>query len=145
MRYFKFILYIVSVLSFNSAFGQIHIYDRYASRPDLEVAYLQNVPLDSAITVNATLIIARDSAAWEWLVTEFHIGPSFFPDNVRSLRSTLRNKYDPTQDKSTDILDCCIIFVNSSRKSLSIFQYETIDQFNSIVSFSFKKFIHEKK
>lgn len=143
MTHYRFTLYIVLVLAFGNAFGQAHIYDRYASRTDLEVAYLENLPLDSATSINATLIIAKDSAAWEWMKVEFQIAPSPSPDYTHCTTGNLRNKNDPTKTRQEDILDCCLVIVNYYRKSLSIFQYETLDQYYSIIKFSFKNIIYE--
>lgn len=143
MTHFKFILYIVFVLSLGNAFGQTHIYERYASRADLEVAYLENVPLDSTTSVNVTIIIAKDSAAWKSLKEEFNISDSPFLPNIHSYKRVLRDKYDP-RNSCHDNHNCCLVVVNYYRKSLSMFHYETIDQYYLITPYLTKKTSHEK-
>lgn len=142
MTHLKFILYIVFVLSLGNAFGQTHIYEHYASRTDLEVAYLENVPLDSSTSVNATIIIAKDSAAWEWLKDEFRIVTSMsFGHTFYQQR---RNKYDPTKFQKEDIPNSCFVFANLSQKRITIFQYETINQYYTIIRYLIKRKIYEK-
>jgi len=45
--------------------------DSYAAQSNFDVAYLDEYYLDSFHTAPATVITAKDSAAWEWLSTQF--------------------------------------------------------------------------
>lgn len=145
MKHLRFILYIVLAFASNNAFSQMHIYDRYASRTDLEVAYLKDFPLDSTMSINATIIIANDSTAWETLKREFNISDSFFPELNCSKKEMLRDKNDPTSLTHKNVVDCYYVVVNYQRKSITIFQYDNIDQYHLLIHFSTKNIIYEKK
>lgn len=52
-----------------------HYRDSRGAVSNFEVAYLDEYHLDSVHNVPATIITARDSAAWEWLRTQFALAP----------------------------------------------------------------------
>lgn len=123
---------------------QTQIYERYASHERLEVAYLENIPLDGTNTINATIIIAEDSSAWEWLVMEFHIEESMFPNRPESFKRMLRDKKDPTSTIRKSITESYMVIVNYSRRLIVICQYDTLEQYYSLNHYSLNHLTHEK-
>ena len=73
MKSFKIIMCFIFLAPWGTVHGQKHIYDRYAPYKDLDVAYMENLPIDSANSINATFIIAKDSIAWERTTSAFHL------------------------------------------------------------------------
>ncbi|MCF0212033.1 MAG: hypothetical protein HUK17_03970 [Bacteroidales bacterium] len=138
------ILSLVLALHFGDSFAQTHIYEHFVSRTDLEVAYLENVPLDSNISINATIIIAKDSVVWESLKSEFHIPQSPHSGDTHYRVAMLRDKKNPTSPESKNIFDSYYLVVNGNRMSISIFHYETTNQYHSLIRLSTKTLINEK-
>lgn len=122
---------------------QTHIYERYAPHTDLEVAYIENLPLDSVNAINATIIVARDSAAWEWLKDEFHAQPKseVIDTNLFLYSHKLCDKYSPESLEHGDILDCYLLYTDYKRHSFIIYQYENLNQYYTTIIF---QHTHEK-
>lgn len=141
MTHLRFILYIVFVLSLGNAFGQTHIYERYASWTDLEVAYLENVPLDSSTSVNVTILIAKDSAVWVELLKSFHIQPNLEIIDVNQfpIAFILCDRINPENIFHRKIMDSYYLCVNFKRFTISIYQYNTLDQYQALLSYMIKK------
>ncbi len=143
----KYVLCIVLILTFGKVRGQTHIYDRYASRSDLEVAYLENVYIDSATYINATIILARDSASWNWMKEEFHIQSSITiasPQQYCYRLERLCDRQHPESMAHGDIHDCYYLCANLNRRSIIIYQFETEEQFNALIHFKISLITHEK-
>ncbi len=145
MKLLRNLLFVLILATGCSLQAQTHIYSRYASHTDLGVAYVPNFKLDSINTVNVTVIMAQDSVAWEWLKAEFRI-PELSEDELHqlSLRNTVvslqfRDKNDPTQKANTSASDRCMLSIDHTQHILFIYQYDTMEQFYSVISYSSKK------
>lgn len=77
--------------------------DGVAPSSNFEVAYLDDFYLDSTHSVPATVITARDSAAWEWLSTQFALAPEVVGNGSSQL--VQRNYHPNTQAQVSMGLD----------------------------------------
>lgn len=132
-------------LPLQKAFCQTHIFDRYASWQNLEVAYLENVPLDSVTSINATIIIAKDSVSWELLADTFSLPHKLqMKKNHSEHHQELRNSKNPERLEHGGIMDCSLLWANYPKSTIIIFHYSSIDQLNSILKYSLKTSTHEE-
>ena len=76
MKTLKSIALLLLLSATVEAWGQHDIYSKYATHTELKVAFVSQFQLDSATTVDVTLIQARDFAGWAWMVKEFNINES---------------------------------------------------------------------
>ena len=138
----KIVLLIVLLISSSVVYGQTHIYNRYATHNNLEVAYLKEFPIDSTIHVNVTIIRAKNNRAWRWMKREFNI-PTQSPQgnsivklnqplitiygrDKNNLRSFNKKNVDDNYALSiSHITHTIIIYHCTNRKErLTIFGYE---------------------
>ena len=57
--------------------AQSEAYRHYSQNPGLDVAFVEGFRLDDSTTVDITLLIAKDSAAFAWLIQEFNLAESY--------------------------------------------------------------------
>ena len=68
-------LFFILLSSFaTSASAQTDLYKRYASQPGVKVASVSGFAIDSASSVDVTVIEAEDDEGWAWMKREFYIG-----------------------------------------------------------------------
>lgn len=145
MKHFVYLNCLLCLLLFNRAYGQTHIYERYAPYDNLEVAYLKNVPLDSTNDINTTIIIAHDRALWQWLVDTFHISNKSQMDGKHlDQYMDLRSSQNPEYLEHGDILDCCLLWADYSKKTILICHYATYEQYKSIFQYISNQLINEE-
>lgn len=134
------------MLPFAKVSCQTHIYERYASHSELEVAYLENIALDDSNAINATIIIAKDSASWSWLTETFHIqtGNETNNDNQRKISIRLCDKEFPESLTHGTVPESYLLWVNHNTSTIIICQYSTMSQYNKIHSLIIKKLSNEK-
>lgn len=145
MKPFACLFFVLSLSLFGRAYGQTHIYERYAPYDNLEVAYLENIPLDSANVINATIIIAHDTTTWRWLIDTFHI-PSW-----SQMKKMHRNQYlefrgtqNPEFPEHGDISDGCLLWADYPKSTILICHYSTIEQNKSFFQYIINQSIHEE-
>ena len=73
MNRIKILMLFVLLISGSAVYGQTHIYERYATHSNLEVAYIEGFALDSTTRVNVTILRAKNVRAWRWMQKEFDI------------------------------------------------------------------------
>lgn len=146
MKVVRIILCLLLLTAAREAVCQTHIYERYADHTDLEVAYLGEFRLDSATVISGTVIMAKDSASWEWLKKEFHVEQYDMNRDSSCVAVTklLRDKYDPTQEGTGAVLESYLLSVGFGHRAIVIYQYDTMKQYYSIIRYSLKKLSHEK-
>ena len=136
MKKFCLIIYFLIGIPWYNAFCQTHIFDRYASHTELEVAYLENIPLNETTTINASIIIAKDSAAWEWMKNTFHVfSSSQINERDRPRYTNLRNSQNPEHLGYDNPLECCLMVANYADRTIIFFQYSTIEQFKLVLNY----------
>lgn len=142
MKRFAYLSCLLCLLLFSRAYGQTHIYERYAPYDNLEVAYLKNAPLDSVNAINVTIIIAHDTTSWQWLLDTFHL-PSR-PRMGEEQHVELRDSQNPEHCEHGGILDCCLLWADYSKSTILICHCATIEQYKSIVKNITNQSIYEK-
>lgn len=117
---------------------QTHIYERYAPHTDLEVAYIENLPLDSVNAINATIIVARDSAAWAMLQNDFNI--PIIPQEYRELFSDYHfidywfaPKSNLTAPADSNMLNNDFIVMSREMQTISIFHITSMTKVDLII------------
>lgn len=130
--------------------AQRYIYDHYAHRTDLKVVYYPQFRLDDIHTVNVTILIAKDSAAWEWMQQEFDL-PSIIAQEQDTAHSSRRAVQilgeEPRclQRLTSSASDKHFIVEQYDRRAIFIFHYTQKDQLKALFSFTLNPQIHEKK
>ncbi len=77
--------------------------DGYAPQSNFEVAYLDDYYLDSLHSAPATLITAKDSAAWEWLSTQFALAPQTAAGNSQFVQRSYQISDKDNEPAGLDI------------------------------------------
>lgn len=145
MKYFVYLNCLLCLLLFNRAYGQTHIYERYAPYDNLEVSYLKNAPLDSANAINVTIIIAHDTTSWQWLLDTFHL-----PSRSQMRKSQFnqqverRDSQNPEHREHGGIMDCCLLWADYSKSTILICHYATYEQYKSIFQYISNQLINEE-
>lgn len=106
--------------------AQREVYERYAPREDLLVAYAHGYRLDSTTRVDAILLQAKDSAAWEWMQEEFHIARR----GKSNLVGLFADHDDPTRPINLDkgSLPCIALIASFDEQYIGLFFVETDEQ-----------------
>ena len=67
----RFLLVVLFLVAAVAAQAQSEAYLRYSQNPNLDVAFVEGVRIDSTTTVDATVIFAKDSATMVRLMDDF--------------------------------------------------------------------------
>ena len=140
----KKISYIVLLLLLyaHPAQGQSEIYNRYAPHTDLDVGYFKHFRIDSTLAVDATVIIAKDSAAWEWMKKEFEI-PELDERCQKALESgqivkgrVLRDKKDFHLFNEDALFENLFLYTIYNKRCVVIIEFETEEQYKAIFNYT---------
>lgn len=122
-----------------SAYGQPDIYTHYAPCSGLNVGYFKDFRVDSILSVTATIIIAKDSDAWEWMKKEFCIKELSDQDKMYMSEGKLlknvrvRKKSDILHSIDEFTEEKCIQFTLYNKRCVIVFDAETEEQFDLIL------------
>lgn len=125
--------------------GQTHVYKRYASHNNLEVAYIDGFQYDSNLCVNVTVIIAKNNFAWKWLLHDLRILPmnKEVKNQISKGRSvarvTLRNNQNLRLPPSEKMSENCLIRILWNAKTMTIFHLESEKQLELITDVLIKE------
>lgn len=145
MKKYSILICLLIFSSFGKVFAQTHIYEKFASRDDLEVAYLENIPIDSSVYINATIIIAQDSLTWDGLVKSFSLPSNLHMEEKNADHMMcLRDAQNPELTDHGKILECCLMCVNYLKSTIIICQYSTLEQCKAIIKFTINKSTYEE-
>lgn len=140
LRFLRVVL-VASLLGVSAApvWGQREVYDRYAARDGLTVAYVSDLRLDSALTVDVVLIHADDSAAWRQLREELHFGLDLDENGRPRVAFTMRDRHDPTLRPSPDDMDNCMLKITPPATEICIFFFKNPGQAMLLMHMLFKE------
>ena len=127
------------LLPWLTALGQSPAYERYSTRENLEVAYLENLPIDSTHTVNATFLIAQDSTTWHWLQDTFHI--PLQSDTQGNIQKGYLRLCDPQhpENLSPDPNSPNLLWANANQQTILIIDPKDKEQFQLLVKYIVKQ------
>lgn len=113
--------------------GVSDLYRRYEGNPHLDVTYLRNFPVNDTLSVDVTLLQARDDEGWDTLRADFRIPelPPLFQQQIEdgkdmlSLRFVSKTDLSHTMD-SVDMLNNNVIAISRLKRTICIFYTSTI-------------------
>ena len=84
--------------------AQSDAYLHYSQNPNLDVAFFEKLRIDDTTTVDVTVIIAKDSATWAWMIEEFKLSKEHnlamskqWQQNPNAISTRMVQKNDPSQ------------------------------------------------
>lgn len=136
----KKLLFLFLLCCVFSAEGQRAVYDRFASRSNLDVAYAKDYQLDSINQVDVIFIKAKDSSAWVELLEDF-----FFDDISRGLCMHgifmyKADRDDPTIKKPGSYENACTVFMALDYQEMLLCFVQNEDQFVKLWRVIHKKY-----
>jgi len=126
-----------------AAHAQSDAYLRYAPNPNLNVAFVEGFRLDDSTTVDVTVITAKDSTTWAWLIEEFNISSMHnlalskqWYHEPKTIGTKMVQKNDPSQHV-TKLIHGEFDFETISffYKRISIYHIINQQQYNSVLRF----------
>lgn len=155
-RFTKIALPGLLLLASLSAAAQTELYQRYASQPDVKVASVTGLSIDSTSQVDVTVIAAEDDAGWEWMKREFFVS-DLSPEQQAGLREgndvvlfARRNRANPSEtppikNEQIDISASCYLGVSYLNQAIYVFCADTEEQYDAIVTRLVKKIMHQSR
>lgn len=129
------LIIILSLSALTSLQAQRTVYDRYAGRRDITVAYIYGFDLGNGQRVAVTTIVARNDRGWRWMVTEFGI-PMPDIDNQEALlreeevvSTWLSVKGEPSK-RIENGGDCDLVATSYAERTLCVFHIANKEQFD---------------
>ena len=144
MKNARLLVFVLLCLSATAAWGQGEIYDKYAVRDSLSVAYVQGYRLDSVYRIDVILIRTKDSAAWDSLLVEFDVVPARPVGEMKKEGSwgvvdVLRDYQDPTQPMRQDTQQHCFLHVDYYERAICLFFTKDREEFLAVYKRIFKQ------
>lgn len=126
--------------------GVSDLYRRYDGNPHLDVTYLRNFPVNDTLSVDVTLLQARDDEGWDILKEDFRVKPlpDFVEKEIKKGKDyvvvRLAPKTDPKQPiDTTDILKNNVIGMSRLKRTISIFTTDTKEQQLAVMHYNYWK------
>lgn len=137
MKPMRLLIALLLCLSAATAWSQQEIYDKYAARDSLAVAYVKGFRLDSANAMDVILIQVKDSVTWRSLLVEFFAEKSIQTFNVtwndEGFIDALASSKDPTQRIQPGMKDLCLVCADEEKHNVFIFFLTDMDQQINII------------
>ncbi len=119
------------------------LYRTYDNLPGIDATYLRGFPLNDTLTVDVTLLHATDSFGWETLKKDFNIA-DYPPEallyvDTASVTFKYAPKCDHSKEKDTVTLNNDVVVFSRSRHDISVFEIQTENQIEAILSYKIKK------
>lgn len=156
MKKYCYILFMFMVSYANYAWGQsdsvgFHstdfLYERYAPHNDWTVAQIVGYQVDTNVFVDAVMLTADDSAAWENLLREFSVPhPCLINDyssnQIKTVSIIHRQKDNPELNISdVKIGESCILAISYDTKTIWLFSYQNEKESSIIIKKILNKYI----
>ena len=99
------------------------LYQRYADDPGVEASFVKGFRISDTLTIDATLLRAKDSAGWERLREDFEVTPTSKDDSTshkKSLITRLNKKGETKPIIDTVLLNNDLLYFNIEQKNIAI-------------------------
>ena len=115
------------------------IYQRYADDPGVEASFVKGLQVSDSLVIDATLLRARDSAAWERLREDFEVSPrdkkTPFSSKRNSITVRLAKKGETKQVTDTNLLNNDYIAFSGSEKCIAIYHITDSAQWHACLDY----------
>ena len=111
------------------AAAQSHLYERYASRQELDVAQVSGFRLADSIRVDVVLIVAKNESAWQQLMKEFNVQSS------EGSTSWLGNADNPAKRTGWTGKPVCKVIVSHDRHTVAFYRLDTQAQYEALLDY----------
>lgn len=111
-------------LSAAPVWGQREVYDRYAVRDGLTVAYVSDLQVDSGVVMDVVLIHVDDTAVWRQLKEEFHVTGHSDTAGRPKVVVAMRDRHDPTRWPGRDVMGNCLLKITPPLTEICLFFYK---------------------
>lgn len=143
-------MFFVLLISGSAVYGQTHIYERYATHSNLEVAYIEGFALDSVTRVNVTILRAKNDRAWRWMQKEFNIEPlsGISEEYVRLHKKIvdfcLRDSDDLRNFSQGDLTSKCVLSISWETQTIAFYHIASHKEYQAIIFHIVDKIIVKK-
>ena len=111
------------------AAAQSDLYERYASRQELDVAQVSGFRLADSIRVDVVLIVAKNEAAWQQLMKEFNV------QSAEGSTSWLGNVDNPVKRTGWTGKPICNVIVSHDRHAVALYRLDTEAQYEALLDY----------
>lgn len=117
------------------------LYQRYADDPDIEASYVKGFRVNDTLTIDATLLRAKDSASWVRLTKELEIPKA--TENVidgmkkgqNVIMNYLNKKGSTEHCMDTNLSNNDLVGVSHQKHTISIFHIHTMGELKAIIAY----------
>ena len=126
--------------------AQSDAYLHYSQNPNLDVAFIENLRIDDTIILDVTVILAKDSATFVWLMKEFFFTQTYTKavsdnalDNKNLASFTLISKKHPFNKVFYDKVDeCDFVLASTYYKRINIYHTRNKQQIKPLIKLATK-------
>ena len=111
------------------AAAQSHLYERYASRQELDVAQVSGFRLADSVRVDVVLIVAKNESAWQQLMKEFNV------QSTEGATSWLGNVDNPDKRTGWTGKAVCKVIVSHDRRTVAFYRLDTQAQYEALLDY----------
>ncbi len=111
------------------AAAQSHLYERYASRQELDVAQVSGFRLADSIRVDVVLIVAKNESAWQQLMKEFNV------QSTEGATSWLGNVDNPGKRTWWTGKAVCKVTGSHERRTWAFYRLDTQAQYEALLDY----------
>jgi hypothetical protein len=124
----KIVILLLLMLPLMAA-AQSHLYERYASRQELDVAQVSGFRLADSIRVDVVLIVAKNESAWQQLMKEFNV------QSTEGATSWLGNVDNPGKRTGWTGKAVCKVIVSHERRTVAFYRLDTQAQYEALLDY----------
>lgn len=134
----RIVLAAVVMAAAGTAAAQGDLYRRYASRTDVNVSFIEAMRIDSATTVDVTVVKAVNPEGWSWMKSEFAI-PDLTPELEAFLGpSAVSVHFSPSGHpeilaKVVDKPEGDAVVIDRAGRTVCIYHIGTVEQYRRIL------------
>jgi hypothetical protein len=120
------------------AAAQSHLYERYASRQELDVAQVSGFRLADSVRVDVVLIVAKNESAWQQLMKEFKV------QSTEGSTSWLGDANNPVKRIGWTGKPVCKVIVSHDRRTVAFYRLDTQAQYEALLDYQLNAFDSHK-
>ncbi|MBR6992254.1 MAG: hypothetical protein IKH97_08560 [Bacteroidales bacterium] len=133
----KIVTIILLILPLMAA-AQSHLYERYASRQELDVAQVSGFRLADSVRVDVVLIVAKNESAWQQLMKEFKV------QSTEGSTSWLGDANNPVKRIGWTGKPVCKVIVSHDRRTVAFYHLDTQAQYEALLDYQLNAFDSHK-